>query len=142
MGDVLSRSQQKAARRAAALHLGVVAVVSRVVKANNSTGTSSSTVIVYDQIPCNIAPVTDSNPTVQQNQNTTSVLQQRGFAWFPLEWVDERVGGAAGSVVIQRGDIIEVDGQKWRASMDQDPAQVYETRRRVAVNKPHTQVTA
>lgn len=142
MGDVLSKRQKKAAQKVSALHLGTLATVKRVSKTNNSTGTSSTSVLIYDQIPCHLAPISDTNPTVTTNENASTSLVQRAYGFFPLEWVDERVGGSPLSVQINRGDIIEVDGQKWRASSDQDPAQNFETRRRVTLANPHSEVVA
>ncbi len=124
------------------MHLNATAVVKRVTHASNATGQANTLVTVYDQIPCHVAPVSDSNPTTRSVGGAQDQMNLRGYAWFPLEWPDERVGPALATVNILIGDIIETGGQEWRATTDEDPAQDVPTRIRVRIDRPHNEVVA
>lgn len=141
---ILSKAQQKAAKTAAAKHLNAFAVVKRVQKSNTPTGKTTSLVVVYNQIPCHVAPVSDTNPTTQSiGGGSQDLMTLRGYAWFPLEWPDARTGQPDMTPVeIQLGDIIETGGQEWRATTDEDPEQDIPTRKRVRIDRPHNGVDA
>ena len=142
---VLSTAQLAAARKAVDRHLDGVATVQRGTLTDTPTGKSTNNITVYFQIPCKLAPVSEKNPTTDASEGRES-LPIIGLAWFPLEWPDSRDVVAPGAqpvpvpVVIERDDLIKIDGKTWRATTDQDPEQEGSPRVRVRVSRSHAAV--
>lgn len=107
--------------------------VTRGTSTNTPTGRSKTPGALYSQIPCHIAPVSESSPTVDSSTELNS-LEDRGYAWFPVTF-----GG--NPVDIRQGDVITMNGQKWVATTDMDPAQGNDQSRRVRVHRPYQAVT-
>lgn len=131
----LSNRQLKEAQRATdRLILDGRADVTRGTSSNTPTGRSKTPAAIYSQIPCHIAPVSESAPTVDSSTELAG-LEDRGYAWFPVTFNNA-------SVDIRRGDIITMNGQNWMATTDMDPLQGNDRRRRVRVHRPYQTVTA
>lgn len=144
----LSKRQQKAALDAAGRHLDALAVVYRNTgPTTTATGRQKGLTVVYDQIPSHLAPGTSSNPTAfQELKGTTSEMDARAYAWFPVKWPEGPQSGWADPPVqtdvhLKLGDIIEIGGHRWTCTTDEDPGTGFQARRRVRVSRTHEGVT-
>lgn len=130
---VLSSKQMAAALNAAAVVLDQKADVSRGgTETRTPTGWAKADATVYSQIDCHVAPISQSSPTARDSDENSDLFIE-GYAWFPAE-----LSGTPTAFML--GDIIEVAGQTWRATTDQDPDQGNARLRRVRVNRPHKPV--
>lgn len=117
------------------IHLAAFADVRRASETETPTGKSKAMALEYEQVPCHVAAVTDSNPTTR-TEAAQDALNIGAYAWFPLVWKKPETEEPI-PVTIMRGDTIEVGSQTWIATADQDPDQPDPTRVRVRVHRPH-----